>query len=156
MEWMYSRECCEWVKHSPLIAKWMCEWTKWAFLLRELDPWMQRKSMNHSLMNGEKRMVATQHRQLLSELLFVISCFQKCFWNYFQYVIILLCNLHLLLNGGKSPTTPTTSLKTKYRNKSLKFKITKWNWGGFNCRNGLQGYISWSRGSAQRIGGWIF
>ena len=30
---MYSREWSEWVKHSPVIAKWICEWTKRAFLL---------------------------------------------------------------------------------------------------------------------------
>ena len=29
---MYSREWSDWVKHSPVIAEWICEWTKRAFL----------------------------------------------------------------------------------------------------------------------------
>ena len=34
VEWMY-------VKHSPMIAKWICEWTRRAFLLQK-KPWMKR------------------------------------------------------------------------------------------------------------------
>ena len=32
---MYSCEWSEWVKHSPVIAKWKCGWTKRAFLLQK-------------------------------------------------------------------------------------------------------------------------
>ena len=58
-EWMYSREWSEWVKLSPVITKWMCEWTKQAFLLQR-RPWMKRKSVNHSPVNREKWLVATK------------------------------------------------------------------------------------------------
>ena len=38
MEWIYSHEWSEWVKHSPVIAKWRCDWTKGAFFTAEKFP----------------------------------------------------------------------------------------------------------------------
>ena len=40
--------------------KWICEWTRRAFLLQKKSQWMKRRSMKHSPVNAEKWMVATK------------------------------------------------------------------------------------------------
>ena len=59
MEWIYSREWrSAWVKHSSVIAKWICEWTRRAFCCRKKN--REWRGNQWSIHSWTQWMVATK------------------------------------------------------------------------------------------------